>query len=441
MVTGDNGEVIEAAGGLVWRENGDAKRIAIVHRTSRGYGDEWILPKGKFNESQDKTLRDTAVREVHEETGCDREKLRIENFAGSIGYSVGGKPKIVLFWNMVIEGECKSKKSEEIKEVKWLPISEAVDLLSYPKEKALLKESSLSEAFSYGRKPATLWRLKRIFKSTSHKRLEDEIPTFESELNSLIELRIKDRKNISPWAENSGRMIENAKQALRLCEIEIGWAYLNQAKLLSIYLLDPDDGTLESRAQATLNEAEQKLSSWRKDTVQDLLGKNRVLKGSFDQSKSARADLYTARKILTEHNDNTHVKLSTALFQLKILTLIAFVLVPSCIVTLLNFPGQIAINDAFFLLSVVLLGALGGTVSGMISVARGSSAKSIPDQLLNSWLTISKPVFGSMAALVISLFFYAGLIQLGNLTNYSVLAASFVAGFSERFFLGTVTRI
>ncbi len=439
MVTKDDVEVIEAAGGLVWRENEGARRIAIAHRTGR-YGDEWILPKGKFDKSKDETLRDTAVREVYEETGCDKNELRIENFAGKICYLVENKPKNVLFWNMIAEGECKPTKSKEIKEIKWLPISEAVNMLSYPKEKALLRESSVPEAFPHGRRPAFLG-LRRVFKSTSHKRLADEVPKFESELNTLIELRIRGRKNISPWAEESRRMLEGAKQALALCEIQIGWAYLNQAQLLGIYLLNSDDGTLKSLAQATLNEAEQKLSSWRKDTVQDLLGKNRLLEKNLDESTCAHAYLYTARKILTQHHDNTHIKLSTALFQLMTLALIAFVLVPSCIVALLNFPGQTAINDAFFLLSAALLGALGGTVSGMVSVATGSSGKSVPDQLLNSWLTISRPLFGSMAGLAISLFFYAGLIQLGNMTAYSVLPASFLAGLSERYFLGAVTKI
>src|SRR3990170_417888 len=202
MSTMNNDAVIEAAGGLVWRAIGDERKIAVVHRTSR-HGDEWILPKGKFDRDKgDKSLVDTARREVFEETGCEKEKLRLANFAGSIGYSAGDKPKTVLFWNMILEGECNFKESKEIKELKWLPVNDAVNLLSYPKEKTLLKENIFSEDFLGGRKPATLWKFMNIFKSTSHKRLDDEIPVFESDLKTMIESRLKKGQAISPWAEN-----------------------------------------------------------------------------------------------------------------------------------------------------------------------------------------------------------------------------------------------
>jgi len=62
----------------------------------------------------------------------------------------------------------------------------------------------------------------------------------------------------------------------------------------------------------------------------------------------------------------------------------------------------------------------------------------IPDQLLNSWLTISRPLFGAMSALAISVFLLSGLIQFGDLTQNLILAISFVAGFSERFLLRAV---
>jgi hypothetical protein len=230
------------------------------------------------------------------------------------------------------------------------------------------------------------------------------------------------------------QMIEKAKHALRLCEIDLGWAFLNQAMLFSTYLLNNRDGSLNARAQATLNEAETKLRSWRKSTVQDLLGKNGVLKKHFSYN-----DLFIARKILTERHDNMHRSRVIALFQLKMLTIFAFVLLPCCVFALL-ITGLLELSNLPLLASIILFGALGGTISSMTTVYKGSSERTIPDKILDSWTNISRPIFGAMAALAVSVFFYAGLINLGELTNYVVLAASFLAGLSERFFLSSVGK-
>jgi len=441
----EKGEVIEAAGGLVWREEPDGKKIAIIHRTRHGGG--WTLPKGKL-EKKDETWKKAAEREVSEETGC--KKLRIESFAGSISYIAEGIPKIVLFWNMVAEGECKFEKTEEVDQIQWLPVRKALELLRYPKERALLKDASFLENHKskemnkegkyggiellHGRKPAIFCRLKKIFKSTSHERLDATVGPFELELRNLIDKRTRENKKTPPCAERCLQMVECAKQALHLCEIELGWGYFHQAELLSLYLLD-DKNLLRDRAQTTLDEAEEKLSYWRKKTVQSLLGKDGDLKEEFDAN-----DVYTALKILQEHHTNTYIKLSTALFQLKILGPTAVVLIVLSPWILTNLSGLVEISNAFLLLSVILFGAMGGTVSGIITIARRSIMGKIPDQLLSSWLTISKPIFGAMSALAISVFLLSGLIQSGDLTYSSILALSFAAGFSERLLLSAVEK-
>lgn len=128
----EHDEVIEAAGGLVWREEPDGKKIAIIHRTR--YGDEWTLPKGKMKKGE--TLLEAAKREVCEEIGLRNPK--IGSYAGNISYTVEGKPKIVHFWNMVVEEEWKFGKTKEVDRIRWLPIPEALKILDHPKERALL---------------------------------------------------------------------------------------------------------------------------------------------------------------------------------------------------------------------------------------------------------------------------------------------------------------
>lgn len=127
-------DLIRAAGGLVWRVSPAGRTLAIVHRSQR-YGEEWTLPKGKVQPEE--SWLDTAMREVYEETGC---KVKIGNFAGSIGYQVKGQPKVVCFWHMTVVGEPESSPPDpEVDQVAWLPIKEASERLRYPLEKSLVE--------------------------------------------------------------------------------------------------------------------------------------------------------------------------------------------------------------------------------------------------------------------------------------------------------------
>ena len=83
-----NGDVIEAAGGLVWCDFSDGRKLAVVHRPRHR---DWTLPKGKLGTGE--RWQDAALREVQEETGLE---VRLERFAGSCSYISRRAPKIVL---------------------------------------------------------------------------------------------------------------------------------------------------------------------------------------------------------------------------------------------------------------------------------------------------------------------------------------------------------
>ncbi len=57
-------KLVQAAGGIVWREVPGGPRIAVVHRTKR---DDWSLPKGRLDAGEG--WQDAARREIAEETG------------------------------------------------------------------------------------------------------------------------------------------------------------------------------------------------------------------------------------------------------------------------------------------------------------------------------------------------------------------------------------
>lgn len=122
---------ILAAGGIVLR--GKARlRIAVV-RLRREKA--WVLPKGKLLPREHP--RDAAVREVLEETGHN---VSVHGFLGSMSYAVEGRIKIVQFWLMRASGPPVGDLSDDVKEVKWLPLQQAIEALSRAHEKVFLTQ-------------------------------------------------------------------------------------------------------------------------------------------------------------------------------------------------------------------------------------------------------------------------------------------------------------
>lgn len=142
--------VIRAAGGLLWRKVGGHKELAVIQRTR--YGGDWTLPKGKLKPGE--SWQEAALREVQEETGC---RVRLGGFAGSVIYSVDGVPKVVLFWNMTAVGGCRFVPSDEVDALQWLPVKEAVKILDYESERALVEEDPVASPGPLERKEAK-WR-------------------------------------------------------------------------------------------------------------------------------------------------------------------------------------------------------------------------------------------------------------------------------------------
>jgi 8-oxo-dGTP diphosphatase len=116
--------VIEAAGGVIWREATRSRiEILVVHRPR--YAD-WSLPKGKLKRGE--TALQCALREVREETGM----LCRVGPELSTAYYVDRKlrEKRVRYWAMQAQSG-RFRRNHEVDEVRWLLIHEASDMLSY----------------------------------------------------------------------------------------------------------------------------------------------------------------------------------------------------------------------------------------------------------------------------------------------------------------------
>ena len=128
-------EVIRAAGGLVWRDTSRGRLVALVHRPKY---DDWTFPKGKLNAGA--RWQKGALREVREETGF---KVRLRDFAGGCTYIAGGRPKVVLYWNMETNGKVRfdPANEDEVDDLVWRSAAQARRSLTYGHERRLLVES------------------------------------------------------------------------------------------------------------------------------------------------------------------------------------------------------------------------------------------------------------------------------------------------------------
>ena len=125
-----------SAGGLVFDDHG---RVAIIARHSRSGHLEWCLPKGHIEKGE--TPQQTAVREVHEETGILGEV--VESIA-TIDYWFTGTNqrvhKLVHHFALLrISGELtvEGDPDHEAEDAIWVDFDDLDDVLSYPNERKI----------------------------------------------------------------------------------------------------------------------------------------------------------------------------------------------------------------------------------------------------------------------------------------------------------------
>ena len=100
--------------------------------------DDWTLPKGKLDPGE--TFEQAALREVEEETGVRAELVRE---LPATTYEENGRPKIVRYWLMEVAGERPFEPNDEVDELRWVPVDEALQLLSYERDRELVANAGL----------------------------------------------------------------------------------------------------------------------------------------------------------------------------------------------------------------------------------------------------------------------------------------------------------
>lgn len=132
-----NAEVpsIRAAGGVVVADG----KICVAHRPEY---DDWSLPKGKLDPGE--TFKQAALREVEEEVRL-RCKIVGKRLAKMQYADSRGRLKEVRWWQMKVVEDLGFKPNGEVDELLWLRPREAEKILSYGKDRELVRLLPISD--------------------------------------------------------------------------------------------------------------------------------------------------------------------------------------------------------------------------------------------------------------------------------------------------------
>ena len=140
-----------SAGGLIWRRHNPTGKpeVVLVQPTGR---DTWVLPKGGLEKKE--TVEQAAMRECREETGFT---VSIDRPLGQVAYFYARREtpsgplyrifKRVNFFLMRHQGGDASQHDDEIQDVQWFGIDDAVRQATHRNERELIvKARGLLEA-------------------------------------------------------------------------------------------------------------------------------------------------------------------------------------------------------------------------------------------------------------------------------------------------------
>jgi hypothetical protein len=273
----------------------------------------------------------------------------------------------------------------------------------------------------------------RLWSSPSRRRLAGSLWAYERELEG----RLKHWRRKGPahlrWVPTAKRLIQDAKQALKDGTVDAGWKLLHAARRMEVYGHDRDQ--LEATADGLLHEATQKLSSSRLALVQSLLEKRPV----------APDRLYEAVLTRDEHFANLYHRID--LLQSQMLTLAGLVGLILAGFLEMAAMGQLPlgaaadVNGLSSMRAVMLSGALGGAVSALMATSHTRADARIPDMILTKSAALTRVVLGAAAAVAVTFFLDANVLEFSPTTLGQVLAIGFAFGFTERFVVSSAAAL
>jgi len=125
----------KSCGAIVYRKNikNEIEILLIKHEN----GGHWAFPKGHVEENETET--ETAAREIWEETGL---KAEIDtDFRETVSYSPKENViKEVVYFAAVPAGGDIKRQEEEVAEISWSSVDNAMEKISYENDKLILRK-------------------------------------------------------------------------------------------------------------------------------------------------------------------------------------------------------------------------------------------------------------------------------------------------------------
>lgn len=117
------------AGGIVFRKNPKGVVEILLIQDSKG---RWTIPKGHIEDGE--TARQTAEREIREETGL--QEMKVQDWLGKINFRYRRANRLVLMTTEIFLvkalGNAEKVKPEKwMSGIAWMPTNEALDKIEY----------------------------------------------------------------------------------------------------------------------------------------------------------------------------------------------------------------------------------------------------------------------------------------------------------------------
>jgi hypothetical protein len=250
-----------------------------------------------------------------------------------------------------------------------------------------------------------------------------------------------------PWARSACGLLLRAEAHLANWDIEQGWAAVLSAQ--RAILSNPHNPKRIERAAIVLRREADKITGWRAKAIQDLIcssnGKLISFTGDDKLTQESLKGVIEAIALRDDFSQNTWFKIVLRKRHLFSLFLILWLAI--ALVLILSSAGVLPgfLSDTSQLCLVILFGVLGAGVSVAQSLILQDVSERIPIQQMGALVVWMRPGIGAAAALAVFALLHANQhFKIFNLstTEPSVIAVfSFVAGYSERFIIGTLERI
>lgn len=428
-------QVILAAGGIVKRETKEGIEILLIQRER--YGTEWCLPKGKL--SNNESIGEAALREIHEETGCKVELLRFLNVDT---YSTKDSAKCVFYWLCQVTDEGNFVQSEEVKKISWMTPQQAINKLTYKGQRDLVRETinGVNRLERIKRRVSYLYG--RFIETKRWKRLDSSIASYRNELDCKY-----DR---NPKYEPCQNALDDAIVALNKGDIDKGWKCFHSAQRIELLMLDKGDNDILLAKAKQIRIESEKLNGWRKAAIISLLPED------VKQEKLLPEILFDAALIRDQHYDNQAYKddlrrsYDTSLVTLMILILVWLYVAHQHDFLNLNLDNM-AIQSSQIVIGVITFGIFGALFSAILKSADNSNISTrIPEMTLSIHITLLRVALGAASAVIVYIILQSELVSILNeniteiiedMTVATVYVIAFVSGTSERLVLKAIENI